>query len=258
MDRVKRIVENRLRGTALEALGGLSEDEGYALQAEVNKHLEDHFGPRAGYKIGATTEAMRALLNVERPIAGEVFERLVARSGARLRHAGYRSPGLETEIAVRLAREVPASGAPYDRRSIAPFVEAIMPAIEIVDDRYVEFRSAGAATFAADNNFNAGSVLGEECRDWRELPLDALEARTFIDGALVASATSDALMGHPLDALAWLADRYAALGRSLAAGSFVSLGTITPVQWAPRPCSMRIEIERLGSVELTLTPNERN
>ena len=252
MEQAKRIVANRLAGTRLEAVTAANEDEGYALQARANERLREHLGARAGYKIGATTEAMRELLRVEQPVAGEIFERTVVHSGARLRHRDFVSPGIETEIAVRLAEDVPPSSTPHDRASIVRFVGTLMPAIEIVDDRYVDFRNAGAATFASDNNFNAGSVLGDERGDWNRLPLDGLEARTFIDGKPAASAISSQLMGHPFDALAWLANRYGALGRSLEKGTFVSLGTITPVQWIPEPCSARIEIDGLGAVEVTL------
>ncbi|MEZ5823517.1 MAG: hypothetical protein R3C97_01860 [Geminicoccaceae bacterium] len=210
MDRVETIVANRLAGTRLAGLDGMSEDEGYALQARGNARLREALGDPVGYKIGATTVAMRELLRVEQPIAGEVFEKTVRRTPAVLRHADLVSPGIETEIAVRLGRDVPPSSTSHDRESIARFVDAVMPAIEIVDNRYEVFRSAGAATFAADNNFNAGSILGAECTEWRDLPLDALQTRTFIDGELKATALSDQLMGHPLDALAWLAKRYGA------------------------------------------------
>ena len=56
-------------------------------------------------------------------------------------------------------------------------------------------------------------------------------------------------LGHPLEALTWLANRHSGLGLGLAAGSFVSLGTITPVQWVEDgPATYRIEVERLGEV----------
>ena len=59
------------------------------------------------------------------------------------------------------------------------------------------------------------------------------------------------LLGHPLNALVWIADRFAGLGRTLKAGRFVSLGTITPVQWIAGPCAVAIEVEGLGGVEAT-------
>lgn len=245
------IVGHRLAKTRLPGLVGLSEDDGYSLQAKVNTLLEPHLGPRVGYKIGATTEAMRQLLRVNEPVAGEVFQSTVLEAGARLALADFVSPGIETELAVRLEAEVLPDHAPYDRETIAAYVDFLCPAIEIVDNRYEDFKTAGAATFAADNNFNAAIVLGAPVSSWHDLALDTLQAETSIDGQIVASAQSSQLMGHPMDALAWLANRYARLGRPLQAGHFVSLGTITPVQWIDKSCDIRIEIEDIGELEMS-------
>ena len=247
MTMVSRVVENRVKGTKLEGLG-LDEDAGYAVQADANVVLEQTLGPVAGHKIGATAEGMRQLLNVPGPIAGDVFSRTVQAQRATLRLGHYVRPGVETEIAVRIARDLSPDEAPWTVERIGAVVAAVMPAIEIVDDRYVDFKSAGAGTIIADNAFNAGSILGPETKDWQGLALDRLTARTIIDGKEVATGLSDELLGHPLRALVWLADRYAGLGRTLEAGRFVSLGTITPVQWITGPCDIRIEVEELGGV----------
>ena len=122
-----------------------------------------------------------------------------------------------------------------------------------MSDRYADFTTIGAATLVADNAFDAGSVLGAPVAGWRGLELGALTARTFKDGELVGTGTSDLLLGHPLDALAWLANHRSALGLGLGAGSFVSLGTITQVQWVDRPATYRITVEGLGEVVVTVT-----
>ena len=161
--------------------------------------------------------------------------------------------GIETEIAVRLGRDLPARAAAYGRAEAAAAVAALMPAIELVDDRYEDFATIGGPTQIADNAFDAGSVLGPEHSGWQALDLAALTARTWRDGVLVAEGRSDVLLGHPLDALAWIANRRSSLGLGLAAGSFVSLGTITPVQWAADgPATYTIEVEQLGKVAVTV------
>ena len=242
-----RVVENRVKGGRLDGLG-LDEAAGYTVQADANVVLEQSLGPVAGHKIGATAESMRQLLNVPGPIAGDVFAETVHRGNATLRLSHYVRPGIETEIAVRIARDLTPDEAPWTVERIRDVVAAIMPAIEIVDDRYTDFKSAGAGTIIADNAFNAGSILGSETTDWQGLSLDQLTARTIIDKQEVATGLSDELLGHPLNALVWLADRYAGLGRTLKAGRFVSLGTITPVQWIAGACEVEIEVEGLGGV----------
>ncbi len=250
------VVEARLAGKPLAALPeelGVSRlEHGYEIQGHANVRLAAQLGHRVGYKIGGTTEAMRAYIRVPEPIAGEIFESTVHPSGARLRLADFIRPGIETEIAVRLATPLPHRSRPYAMEEVAEAVGSVMPAIELVDNRYEDFRTMGAPLMIADNAFNAGSILGEPVADWRGLPLDGLKARTFIDGKLVAEGVSSELMGHPLAALTWLANRLSSLARGLEAGSFVSLGSITPVQWVSEPCTARIEVESLGSVEVTL------
>lgn len=252
MTEAARVVASRLEGGRLAGLG-LAEDAGYAVQAEANAALAATLGPVAGHKIGATAEGMRQLLNVPGPIAGDVFAQTVHQGSAALRLADYRRPGIETEIAVRIARDLRPEEAPWTVERIAEAVAAVMPAIEVVDDRYEDFKAAGAGTIIADNAFNAGSILGPERMEWQDLALDRLTARTVIDGKEVGTGLSDELLGHPLKALVWLADRYAGLGRTLEAGRFVSLGTITPVQWIPGPCEVEIEVEGLGGVGVVFT-----
>jgi 2-keto-4-pentenoate hydratase len=245
------VAENRLAGRRLGRLAGLETlEDGYAAQQEANRALEQRLGARVGHKIGGTTAPMRAYINVPEPIGGEVFASTVHASGTVLPLGSFVRPGVETEIAVRLKHGLPPREQAYGRDEVTAATEAVMAAIEIVDDRYEDFRTIGAQTLLADNAFNAGSLLGEPTRDFNALDLGALRARTLIDGQEVASGLTDALLGHPMDALAWLANRRSKLGLGLAAGTFVSLGSITPVQWVVKPAAFRVEVEALGAVEV--------
>lgn len=247
------VVEARMAGRQLgPLLRDATVEEGYAVQAVVNARLATMLGPAAGHKIGGTNKAMQVYLGIDEPIGGEVFGSTVHGSGATLRFADYRRPGIETEIAIRLARPLAPRTAPWTRPEVEAAVGEVMAAIELVDDRYQDFRTVGPATIVADNAFNAASILGATAPGWAALTLDRLTARTVIDGAQRAEGTSDALLGHPMEALLWLAERRRRLGLGLAAGTFVSLGSITPVQWLEGPTSARIEVEGLGAVELKL------
>lgn len=253
-DRAAReVAEARLARRRLDRLEGVeSIDDGYAVQQAANALLVPRLGPVLGHKIGGTTERMRAFICADRPIAGEVFATTVHRSGVRLHFADFVRPGIETEIAVRLGADLGPEGVPWTCDKVAAHVATLMPAIEIVDNRYTDHTAVGAPTIVADNAFNAASIVGRESRNWRRLDLAGLRARTIIGGRIVAEDRSSMLMGHPFEALAWLANERARLGQRLAAGSFVSLGTITAAQWLDGPEQVRIEIERLGAVDLTV------
>lgn len=248
-----QVVECRLARRRLARLSGLvTLEDGYAVQQAANARLERALGPRVGHKIGGTTAGMRSYINVPEPLGGEVFASQLHRDGATVGRSDFVRLGIETEIAARLGRDLPPRAEPYERAEVAAAVAALLPSIELVDDRYEDFAGIGGPTQIADNAFDAGCVLGPEVARWHGLDLAALTARTWRDGAVVAEGLSDQLLGHPLDALTWLANRRSRLGLGLAAGSFVSLGTITPVQWVTAPGTFRIEVEALGEVSVTV------
>lgn len=249
----RKVVAARLGRRRLERLPGVDAlADGYAVQQVANARLEGELGPRVGHKIGGTTEAMRRYINVPEPLAGEVFARQLHEDGAVVARQDFVRLGIETEIAVRLGIDLPPRAAPYGREDVALAVTACMPSIELVDDRYLDFATLGGATQIADNVFDAGIVVGLPVADWRKLDLAGLQARTYRDGDLLAEGSSDSLLGHPLDALAWIASKRSELRLGLTAGSVVTLGSMTPVQWADEPGAYRIEVAGLGSVTVTV------
>ena len=126
----------------------------------------------------------------------------------------------------RLAHDLPAAGAPYRRARVGAAIGACMAAIEVVDDRYEDYRSLDTPTLVADDFFNAACVLGAPVEAWRELDLAAIRGRMTINGAEVGVGSGGDILGHPLEALAWLANALAARGRHLEAGDFVLLGSV--------------------------------
>ncbi len=101
-----------------------------------------------------------------------------------------------------------------------------MAGIELVDDRYVDYAALPAPVLIADDFFNAGVVLGTAVPDWRGLDLATIEGVMTVDGTEIGRGRGADILGHPLSALAWLADHRAALGLPLRAGEFVMLGSV--------------------------------
>lgn len=219
----------------------------YAVQDALHRRLETAgFGPLAGHKIGCTTPVMQRFLDIANPCAGGVFGRFMARQHGAFRHAEFRHVGVECEIAVRLTTDLPVARTPYDRDAVAGAVGACMAAIEVVDDRYEDYRSLDTPTLIADDFFNAACVLGPEVENWHELDLAALEGRMLINGAEVGSGRGGDILGHPLEALAWLANALAGRGRQLRAGEFVLLGSVVETKWVDQGDLVEIEIAGLG------------
>jgi 2-keto-4-pentenoate hydratase len=130
-------------------------------------------------------------------------------------------------------------------------VGAVLASIEIVDDRYRDWPSLGTPTLIADDFFNAGCVLGERIREWRGLDLAAIGGRMLVNGAEVGTGRGADILGHPLEALSWLAGSMADRGRVLKAGEFVTLGSIVATQWVNAGDDVQIEIDGLGSARAT-------
>ena len=247
----------RISGGAIDlgqAAPPASEDDGYHLQWRLHEWFEARgWGRPVGWKVGATTAVMQRLLKCDHPSAGGILHSRVLADGSSIPFATLCRPGIEAEIAVRLATAVPAAGTPYDQESIRPFVLSVMPAMELVDDRYGDFKAWPPAGLIADDFFQSACVLGPESESWHGLDLAALGGVTRIDGKDAGTGLGAEVMGHPLAALAWLANRLAPLGRELRAGEFVLLGSLVAVQWLEAPAQAQIEIERLGKVSLILT-----
>lgn len=228
------------------------EPAGYAVQEALHGLLAAAgLGPVAGHKIGCTTPVMQAYLGIRSPCAGGVHAATVHQGGARARHADYVRVGVECEIAVRLGRDLGPAGAPFDRDTVAPAVEAVLAAMEIVDDRYRDYRTLGVPTLIADDFFNAGCVLGPPVTRWRDLDLPALTGVTRLNSAEVGRGEGRAVMGHPFEALAWLANLRAGLGLGLRAGEFVLLGSVVETRWVAPGDDVAVAIEGLGDVRAT-------
>jgi 2-oxo-3-hexenedioate decarboxylase/2-keto-4-pentenoate hydratase len=225
------------------------EPEGYAVQEALHGLLaRAGLGPVAGHKIGCTTPVMQAYLGIRNPCAGGVHAATVHRGEARLCHGDYVRVGVECEIAVRLGGDLGPAGGPFDRARVAPAVEAVLAAMEIVDDRYRDYRALDVPTLIADDFFNAGCVLGPPVARWRDLDLPALVGVTRLNGLEVGRGEGRAVMGHPFEALAWLANLRAGLGLALRAGEFVLLGSVVETRWVGAGDEVAVAIEGLGGV----------
>ena len=207
------------------------EGEAYRVQAALHRWFEANgHGALAGYKIGCTTAVQQAHVGIARPCGGGMRADQVFEGTARLRHADYRRPGIECEIAVRMAAAAPAEGAPYDRGSIAPLVGEAMAGVEIVDDRYRDYPAWPAPPLIADDFFNAGCVLGAPVAAGA-VDLADMRGTTYVNGVEAGSGVGGDVMGHPYAALAWLANVLSETGRSLRAGHLVLTGSVVQTQW---------------------------
>ena len=253
----KTIVTTRRNRAPLRPLAGdaapRDEAEGYRIQRAVHDLLLPYFGALVGYKIGCTSPVMQQYLGIPHPCGGGVFAKGVHESGATLSTKDFVRVGVECEIAVRLARDLAPSAAPFTADSVAQAVEAYLPAIEIVDDRYADWQTLGAPTLVADDFFAAGCVLGKSVA--RSAAPDLLEVvgRALINGNEAGQGTGADVLGHPHNALAWLANHLAAEGKGLRAGQIVLTGSLVKTVWLKAGDRVEMQLAGLGTVQVAFS-----
>jgi 2-keto-4-pentenoate hydratase len=160
----------------------------------------------------------------------------------------YVKVGVECEIAVRLARDLAPSEEPFTAEWVGEAIDAYHPAIEIVDDRYVEWETLGAPTLVADDFFAAGCVLGAPVSRLAAPDLLKVAGRALINGVEAGRGTGADVLGHPHNALAWLANHLAAEGKGLHAGQIVLTGSLVKTVWLNAGDKVTMELEGLGKV----------
>jgi 2-oxo-3-hexenedioate decarboxylase/2-keto-4-pentenoate hydratase len=224
------------------------EAEGYRNQEAVHAIMATDVGSLVGYKIGCTSQVMQRYLGIPHPCGGGVFAKGVHSSGVSLRHGDYVRVGVECEIAVRLARDLAPSGTAFTVDTVAGAIDAYHPAIEIVDDRYADWRSIGAPTLVADDFFAAGCVLGNAVPRAAAPDLLSVVGRAMINGVEAGQGTGADVLGHPHAALAWLANHLAAQRKSLRTGQIVLTGSLVQTVWLNAGDRVVMEMTGLGTV----------
>ena len=256
----------RTRAHAIEQLPEIQRPQNivqsYQLQDELNKKLSGELGLPMGYKIGCTTEVMQSYLNIPHPCAGRIFQstaqfaaQFAAQLAAQLGQAQYRlaelcRPGVECEIAVLIGKDMPA-GNSYTAQQSYTSIDAVMASIELVDDRWIDYQSVDVYSLIAENFFGAGCVFGEPV----SLSFDELASVTGelrVNGSLIGTGCGADILGHPCEALAWLANHQVERGSPLRAGDYVSLGSVVKTQWLDVGDTVDINFAGLGACSLTL------
>ncbi|MBV8924547.1 MAG: fumarylacetoacetate hydrolase family protein [Bradyrhizobium sp.] len=253
LEAARIIATSRRNRAALKALppdlAPADEAEGYRVQRAVHDLMLPSTGALVGYKIGCTSTVMQEYLDIPHPCGGGLFARGVHDTGARLAASDFVRIGVECEIAVRLARDLAASEEPFTAEWVMEAIEAYLPAIELVDDRYEQWETLGAPTLIADDFFAAGCVLGAPRARNAAPDLLSVTGRALINGEEVGRGTGADVLGHPHHALAWLANHLAAEGRGLHKGQIVLTGSLVKTVWLKAGDHVLMELDGLGKVE---------
>lgn len=186
-----------------------------------------------GHKIGLTSRVMQASSNINEPDYGSLLDDMFFADGAELPMERFIVPRLEGELAFILGK--PLRGPNCTIFDVLSAAEYVTPAVEIIDARIEQVDSKTKVTrkvfdTIADNAANAALVIGG--RPFKPLDADMrwIAAICYRNGVIEESGVAAAVLNHPANGVAWLANKLAPHGVDLAAGEVILAGSfIRPV-----------------------------
>lgn len=202
--------------------GRLSLDDAYRIQLALVRRRGGAGAHRLGWKVGLTAAAIQQQFGVHEPVFGCLLAEGLRGSGDSFYYDDLIAPGFENELCIVLGRDLPPDAS---REAVAAAVDRVHPAFEIIETRGDFTRELALAL--ADNAQQRSFVLGAPVAA-ADLPdLAAVEVRVRINDREVAVAAGDAVLGHPYNAIAWLAAKVAQFGETVRAGDYVMSGSFT-------------------------------
>ncbi|WP_050469189.1 2-oxopent-4-enoate hydratase [Herbaspirillum chlorophenolicum] len=209
---------------------GITIDDAYRIQLRMIQRRIDAGERVIGKKIGVTSRPVMDMLNVRQPDFGHLTSAMVVPDGGAIEAAGLIAPKAEGEIAFLLKHDLRGPGV--TAADVLRATEYVMPCFEIVDSRIRDWKIRIEDT-VADNASSGMFVLGDQAVDPRELDLSLVGMTLEKNNEIAVTGAGAAALGHPVNAVAWLANTLGRLDMGLRAGEVIlsgALGAMVPVK----------------------------
>ena len=237
------------RATAqLSKKHSISPEDAYVIQERLVERRVGRGEKLIGYKMGLTSRAKMIQMGVDQMAWGRLTDAMLVEDGGEIDIKDYVHPRVEPELAFLIGK--PLEGRVSMAAAMAT-VEAIAPAMEIIDSRYKDFKF-DLADVIADNSSSAGLVIGPWSHpDWDYRNLGVIME---FDGAPVQIGSTAAILGHPARVLVTIARMLTGAGRRLEPGMVVMAGAATAAERLRPGLSVRNVVESLGSASFRVAP----
>jgi 2-keto-4-pentenoate hydratase len=203
-----------------------------------------------GHKVGLSSKAMQEMMGVDEPDYGHLLSDMEVFSDRPVSVARYCMPRVEVEVAFVLGQTLPGEGC--TEADVLAATDYVTASIELIDSRITNWDIKIADTIA-DNASSAGFITGPARVDPASVDLTAIEATLLCNGEEVAAGRSDAVLGNPVTAVAWLARKVASFGVTLEAGHVILPGSVHRAIDAHAGDNFEAVFTDLGSVQLSFT-----
>ncbi|MBK5438406.1 2-oxo-3-hexenedioate decarboxylase [Pseudomonas sp. TH32] len=222
-------------------------EDAYAIQDAIRANKEARGVRIVGLKMGLTSFAKMKQMGVTEPIHGFITDYGSCADGSVIDVDSLIHPKVEAEIAFVLKH--PLKGPGVHVGDVLAATDFILPAVEVIDSRYENFRF-DLKSVIADNTSSARFVTGGQARSPLGLDLKCLGVVMEKNGEVVATAAGAAVLGHPAQSVAMLANMLAAQGKELPAGTFIMTGGVTEAIAVEAGDQITVRYQHLGSVSM--------
>ncbi|MEV6224871.1 2-keto-4-pentenoate hydratase [Nocardia fluminea] len=200
-----------------------------------------------GHKVGLSSKAMQQMMGVDEPDYGHLLADMEVFEDVPVDTSKFLLPRVEVEVGFVLGADLP--GEDCTEADVLAATVAYAPSIELIDSRINDWK-IGLTDTIADNASSAGWVLGKERVAPGDIDIKGIDAVLTRNGEVIAEGRSDAVLGDPVIAVAWLARKVASFGVRLKAGDIVLPGSCTRAIDARPGDDFHAEFSGLGSVRL--------
>jgi 2-keto-4-pentenoate hydratase len=197
--------------------------DAYEIQLLIVERKVSEGARVVGKKIGLTSPAMQQMFGVNQPDYGHLLDRMEVKAGGIIELGQLIQPRVEGEIAFVLGRDLVGPGVRMEQ--VLGATAWVVPALEVIDSRIRGWRIRLADTIA-DNASSGMFVLGEKRVKAEGIDLARVEMVLRCNGQEVVRGKGEAVLGHPAQAVAWLANALAEFDVGLRAGEVVLSGSL--------------------------------
>jgi 2-oxo-3-hexenedioate decarboxylase len=222
-------------------------DDAYAIQDEIRRRKEARGHKTAGLKCGLTSFAKMKQMGVATPVFGFVSDYMARPDGGEIKLSELIHPKVEAEICI--VTKAPLKGPGCHVAAVMAATDLVLPAVEVIDSRYRDFKF-DLKSVIADNTSSSRFVIGGRPRDLEELDLRTLGVVLEINGEIRSMAAGAAVLGHPLAAVAMLANHLGARDQQIPAGTFIMTGGVTEAIGVKAGDSVAVRFQDLGTVSM--------
>ena len=222
-------------------------EDGYAVQNALRARFIEQGEKLIGWKAGLTSKAKMVQMGVDKPSIGFLTDAMSRPENTAISTHDLVHPRVECEVA--FVTKTDLSGPACTRADVLAATDFVIPAIEIIDSRYENFKF-DLPSVIADNSSSARFVAGGRPRYVEDIEVDGIGVAMELNGEIVEMGSSAAVMGHPADAVAMVVNILHDMGETLPAGSFVMSGGITAAVAVKPGDNVIARYQDLGSVSL--------